>query len=356
MRIVFINTNKIWGGGEKWHWQMALNLSQNKEFNVSVIASENSSLHSKIKENSLPVTTIKIGNLSFLNPLKLLKLYRYFRNNKTNAVIFGLPKDLKLGGLAAKWAGVDKIIYARALAAPVKNTFLNKFLFLSVTTHVVCNSKETLNQFIKFNKNLVPKKKQHVIYYGLHDPYIKRLEKRENKKLVIGNAGRLTPQKAQYLFIPIAQELKKKGVDFEILIAGDGELAQEITDQIRQANLTSEIKLLGFVADVPRFMMQIDVFCLTSLWEGFGYVIAEAHLAEKPVVAFRVSSNPEVVEHEKDGFLVPAQNVYEMAEKISWLANNPKIAKEMGAKGRQKVLETFSVENEVKNWEELLLK
>jgi glycosyltransferase involved in cell wall biosynthesis len=356
MRVVFVNTNKIWGGGEKWHWQMALNLSKNQKFEVSLIALENSPLQSKSDECNLPVTTLKIGNLSFLNPIKLLRLYRHFKHSKTNAVVFGLPKDLKAGGLAAKWAGVNKIIYARALAAPVKNSLFNRFLFRFVVTHVVCNSKETLNQFLKFNKNIIPLKKQHIIYYGLHDPYSKPRETVENNKLIIGNAGRLTAQKAQHLFIPIAVELKKRGINFEILIAGDGELLEEMAAKINEANLTNEIKLLGFVADIPAFMRQLDVFCLTSLWEGFGYVIAEAHLAEKPVVAFDISSNPEVVEHEKDGFLVPAQNVHEMAEKISWLANNPKIAKEMGAKGRQKVLEVFSTENELKSWEQLLLK
>jgi glycosyltransferase involved in cell wall biosynthesis len=356
MRVVFVNTNKIWGGGEKWHWQMALNLSKNEAFNVFLIAGENTPLQSKANEDDLPVDTIKIGNLSFLNPLKLLKLYRYFKNNKTNAVVFGLPKDLKAGGIAAKWAGIDKIIYARALAAPVKNSVLNRYLFRRIVTHVVCNSKETLHQFLRFNKGLVPQHKQHVIYYGLHDPYLQHSETPKNTKLIIGNAGRLTAQKAQHLFIPIALELKKLQIDFEIQIAGDGELSEEMATQIKEANLTDEIKLLGFVGDMPRFMKQIDIFCLTSLWEGFGYVIAEAHLAEKPVVAFNISSNPEVVEHEKDGFLVPAKDVGEMAHKIAWLAKHPDKAQQMGISGRQKVIDLFSVENEVKKWKELLLK
>lgn len=355
MQVVFVNTNKIWGGGEKWHSLMAQRLRDYPQIETAIVAQKHTPLYDKMIPSGIPVYPFKTGNLSFLNPIKIYRLYQFFRRHQTDVVVFGLPKDLKCGGLSAKLAGVKKIIYARALAAPVKNSMMNRLLFRRVVTHVVCNSRETLKQMVLKNAELIPESKRHIIYYGLEDPYRGAVSQPANATFIIGNAGRLTAQKAQHLFVSIAQELKSKGLDFQIYIAGDGELKAALEHQVKEANLENQFCFLGFVADVPAFMSSIDVFCLTSLWEGFGYVIAEAHLAQKPVVAFDVSSNPEVVEHEKDGFLVSSEDTAAMAEKLFLLAQNAPLRKEMGISGRNKVLEKFSAEKELEEWGKLIL-
>ena len=95
--------------------------------------------------------------------------------------------------------------------------------------------------------------------------------------------------------IPVALELKKRGVPFQFLIGGKGSQETILKSLIDENDLTNVFHFLGFLDNPKDLLMSSDVFLLPSLWEGFGYVIVEASLCELPVIAFDVSSNGEVI-------------------------------------------------------------
>jgi glycosyltransferase involved in cell wall biosynthesis len=99
--------------------------------------------------------------------------------------------------------------------------------------------------------------------------------------------------------------LKEKTSNFKILIAGKGNLETELTNLVTKNNLEKRFRFVGFVDDMKGFMHSVDIFVLTSIWERFGYVLVEAMASYIPVVAFEISSNPEIEEHNKTGYLVP---------------------------------------------------
>ncbi len=137
--VCFFNTCKNWGGGEKWHFDISTRLSD-KGYDVIVVTNKRSELCSRIKKWSLRLYAIKISNLSFLNIFKVLKVYKILKNEKIKTIILNLPSDLKVAGVAAKLAGIEKIIYRRGSAIPIKDSFLNRFLFKHIITGVVANS------------------------------------------------------------------------------------------------------------------------------------------------------------------------------------------------------------------------
>ncbi|RYD77855.1 MAG: hypothetical protein EOP53_12285 [Sphingobacteriales bacterium] len=141
VNICLFNTMQSWGGGEKWHYETAI-LLKNNGFNVMLITSTGSELHKKL-QGIVTIQTIAAGNLSFLNPVKLLQVKKMLLAFKTDTVLMNLPSDLKLAGLAAKWAGIKNIIYRRGSALPVKNSVLNRYLFGKVITGVIANSIAT---------------------------------------------------------------------------------------------------------------------------------------------------------------------------------------------------------------------
>ena len=136
-KICFFNSNKEWGGGEKWHFEMACNLFLN-DFDILVVAQPKSVLLEKIKTKGINSKSVKLNNISFLNPIKIFQLVKLFRQNNINILILNLPSDLKAAGLAAKSAGVKKIIYRRGSAIAVKNTFINRFYYF------ISNSKSSV--------------------------------------------------------------------------------------------------------------------------------------------------------------------------------------------------------------------
>ena len=329
--ICFFNTTKFWGGGEKWHFEAAemMSKTQNKTF---FICDRESELSNRLAGINVTQFHITANNLSFLNAAKVNRLVQFLKNNKVDTVIFNSPKDLKLGGKAAQKAGVKNIVYRRGIAVGVKKKRMTANLFKNVVTHFIFNSNTTKKLLIKHYKQIVDAKKSAIIYNAIEFP--KEVEKlanlSPNSQIIIGNAGRLVTQKAQHYLIDIAKKLKNKNLDFKILVAGEGPLYGGLQEEIEKQNLNKHIELLGFVNDMNSFMEQIDIFVSTALWEGFGFVLAEAMVAKKPVLAFDLSSNPELVTDGENGFLIPPNNIDLFAEKLAELINDESLRNEMG--------------------------
>ena len=238
---------------------------------------------------------------------------------------------MKLGGKAAKKAGVDKIVYRRGIAVEVKYSRLNEHLFRDVVTHFIFNSEATKSLLIKNFNRLLEGKQSAVIYNPIEFSGIKDINP-DHQQITIGNAGRLVEQKGQNYLIEIAKELRKKEVNFQILIAGEGPLKNDLAEQIKASQLSEQVKLLGFVADMPSFMNQLDIFVSTSLWEGFGFVLAEAMAAKKPVLGFDLSSNPELIKDGENGFLIPPESIAVFVKQLMLLVNDKSLREDMGQK------------------------
>jgi len=343
MKICFFNSNKAWGGGEQWHSETAIFMaSQNVE--VVVVAAKNSKLATKISQTpNIKLFQHTISKLSFLNPIKINRLKNLFQKMQPDIVVLNLPADAKAAGMAAKLANIKHIVYRRGSAIAIKNSFINRFLFSKIITNILCNSYSTAQTILFNNKNLFPAEKIKVIYNGTN---ISSLNSQLNKSetFVIGNAGRLEKQKAQHYLIDLAVLLKEKNIDFKILIAGEGRLKEELQNYTQEKNVSKNIEFLGFVNNLSEFFQQINVFVLTSLWEGFGYVLAEAAANKIPSIAFNLSSNPELIEDNKTGFLIPPFQVAAMAEKITMLAKNKLLCKQLGENAFERASQLFNKE------------
>ncbi len=356
-KICLFNTCKIWGGGEKWHHDIALKFNT-KGYEVVVCTNVKSELCNRLKQTNIPVFEISIGNLSFLNPFKLYHIYHFFKSQQIDTVILGLPSDVKSGGIAAKLAGVKKIIYRRGTALPVKNSLLNKFIFKYVVNNVITNSIEIKKKFLEHNPNLVPNKNIHVIYNGI-DPGINGINMQpklngHHKQIILGNAGRLVEQKGQKYLIDLAAVLNKHNIDFKIKIAGKGQLKESLLAYARKLKVDDKVEFLDFVFDMNNFLKNIDIFLLPSLHEGSANIVLEAMYHAKPVIAFNLSSMPEIIEDGKTGYLIKFPDIEEFTEKVIYLTQNYAFRKEMGENAHLKVQHQFDFDKNILQLEELL--
>jgi glycosyltransferase involved in cell wall biosynthesis len=359
--VCFFNSVNFWGGGEKLHLEYALEFRK-KNYNVTVVTKNNSPLSEASKQNGLESLHISVGNLSFLNPLKIIKLIRFYKQQEIDTVIFSGSHDLKLGSIAAKLADVKRIVYLRGLAVPIKNDFVNYFIFKHILTHIVANSQETKKSILLNLSEYIDDEKVKTIYHGIK---IESLDSDDNRKndtiiskgrgVILGSAGRLTKQKGQHLLIEVAKNLKEKNIEFTLFIAGTGKLEAELKSLIKKYNLQQEVILLGFVKDMDAFMNSIDIFLLSSIWEGFGYVLVEAMIKSKPVIAFNVSSNPEIVTQNKTGFLINYPDTELFARKTQQLIQNEDIRKQLGENGKMTVRNRFNLSDRITEFEYYLL-
>jgi len=352
--ICFFNTTKAWGGGEKWHFDLSQYLSE-KNYDVIVVCQTDSELHKRLAKTKIKHLALNIHKLSYLNPLKIRGLVKIFKKEKIETIIMNLSSDLKLAAHAAKKAEVKRIIYRRGSAIPLKNSFYNRFIFKNWVDEILVNSKETKRTINKNKATLFPESKIKVIYNGINiDRFNDCLNKKNNEKIILGNIARLEKQKGHKLLIDIANILKEKKLNFELRIVGDGSLFGQLKQQIEKQNLTEYVKLLGYRSDIDNFLKNIDIFLLSSLWEGFGYVLTEAMACYTPVVAFNISSNPEIVEHNKTGYLIPPFELETFANAVFKLASDKNLRTEFGINARRRVENLFDQEKIFKEIEHYL--
>lgn len=349
--VCFFNTNKAWGGGEKWHFTMAKELER-RGYNVFLVTNTGSVLRTKGNAEKLQTYDFSINNLSFLNPIKILVIAAFLRSKKVDTIILNLPIDLKVAGVAAKIAGVKKIIYRRGMPHPIRNTFINRFLFTKVLTGVIANSKEVERSLIQGNEDWFPKEKVTVIYNGIDTSKpidrSKKFYQKQGEELVIGNAGRLTEQKGQKYLISLGSLLKSKGINFKILIAGEGELKDSLLSEIRVADLEDRVKLVGHVDDMLSFYNSLDMFVYTSLWEGLANTLLEVIWNQIPTIAWDVSSNAEIIESGINGWLIKVGDINDLFRKIDYFLNKSEELKTVESNLQKSFPEKFENNKNVK--------
>lgn len=358
VKICFFNSTHMWGGGEKWHYDISFRVSKNG-YNTMVFTNKNSELYYRIRRTGLRVFCIRVSNLSFLNVFKVFRLAKIFKLENVKTVIINLSSDLKLAGIAAKIAGVENIIYRRGSAVPIRNTFLNRYLFGKVITQVIANSEETKRTILANNDRLIDRSKIHVIYNGIdlaeHRKQRSRiLYKRENGEVLLGNAGRLSEEKGHIYLIELAKILKEKNFNFKVLIAGKGKMEPKLRKHAKALNVEDKVVFMGFVDNIKSFNRTIDVFILTSLYEGFGYVMVEAMAEGKPVVAFDIKSSAEIVKDQETGYLVKKEDVDQLSKAVEKLLVDREKRITMGNEGRKRVEEVFNIQTTLEQVEEII--
>ena len=327
-------------------------------YNTILVTNLHSQLRKKAVNDKLNVYSFQIGNLSFLNPLKILVLWLFLKSKKVDTIILNLPSDLKSAGIAAKLAGVKNIIYRRGMPHPLRNTWLNRFLFQKILTKIIVNSEEIGRSLGLGNEEWFPKEKMVLIYNGLdinaHFDQYKILYKKKNDEFVIGNAGRLTAQKGQKYLIEMAQILKEKNINFHLLIAGEGELKASLLELIKNKNLQDHVTLLGHVTDMSAFMNSLDLFVFPSLFEGSANTLIETLFYKKPVIAFDVSSNPEIIQHGINGLLAKPFDSEDLTLKVIELMNSSQLREEFIKNGERIVKEKFDNQKIMQGIESIL--
>jgi glycosyltransferase involved in cell wall biosynthesis len=165
--------------------------------------------------------------------------------------------------------------------------------------------------------------------------------------------GRFTPQKNPLDFVRVAARVREQVPGAQFLFIGDGALRQETENLRAELHLTRDMFFPGMRPDVPQMLRCMDVFMLTSLWEGLPRVIPQAMAAGLPVVANGVDGVCEVIDEGKNGFIIPPHNVELMADKIVLLLSDRALCKQLGAAGKKTAQQEFSVVEMVKKIEAL---
>jgi glycosyltransferase involved in cell wall biosynthesis len=137
-----------------------------------------------------------------------------------------------------------------------------------------------------------------------------------SKRLVC--VGRICEQKGQLLLLEAVKILVVKGVDFELVLAGDGEMRTDAEQFIALHHLTSKVRITGWITNsqVRNELLAARALVLPSFAEGLPVVIIEAMALQRPVISTFVAGIPELVKPGQHGWLVPAGDAEATADAI----------------------------------------
>lgn len=168
-------------------------------------------------------------------------------------------------------------------------------------------------------------------------------------KFVFIAVGRLAEQKDYPNLLNAAALLKETNADFVILIVGEGGLKSELQRLVIELKLSKQVYFLGIREDIPELMNAADTFLLSSAWEGFGLVVAEAMACEKSVIATDCGGVAEVIGN--CGTLVPPQNSQALAQAMKAMMNmTVEQRATIGKNARRRVVEHFSIDTITQRW------
>jgi glycosyltransferase involved in cell wall biosynthesis len=171
--------------------------------------------------------------------------------------------------------------------------------------------------------------------------------------LQCGFIGRVTQIKRPDRFLDVASEVKRRGINLNFFIAGDGELLDYCRERISKENLP--VKLLGWQGNIEKVLASSDIVLLTSDSEGTPLSLIQAGMAGLPTVSTNVGSISEVVIDGVTGLLT-SFDVIEIANALEKLTSNRKLRQQFGMAARDFTLANFGVERLVLDHEKLYKK
>lgn len=323
------------------------------------------------KINSLK-SDVKVKNMNFPEgkaPFRPVSLSKYFKQEKPHIVhTHGWGGGMYDGIIAAKLAKIPVVInghhgrrnYSKFQVLMQK--YLTKFCDISLS---VSNSLK--NKVVDETK--IPKDDIKVIRNGVDTSlftgeYDTTGLKKEIKdhygfsinsdSFVVGMIASLRPAKNQILLLKAVKILtgNNHNIDLKVLLVGDGPNRELIEKYIEENQLTN-ICILGKRKDVPQLLSLFNLFILTSVTnvEGLSNVILEAMSSGIPVISTKSIGVEELIQNNKNGFIVNEKNIEGFSKKIEFLANNRNKLVEMSENARKYIKNNFSIEKMISQYE-----
>ena len=287
--------------------------------------------------------------------LKMVRaLHRYLRERSPSVLHTHNPGPHQYGALARLHTGVPVMVHTkhgRNHELGRKGRMLERVAG-RLTDMVVPVSRDAAE--VARHVDRVPPRRIRVIHNGI-DLAATPFAPRTTRGWRAVHVARLNVVKDQTTLLHAARRVLDREPCFELDIVGEGELRPELEQLARELRLGPAVRFHGYRDDVRPFLAAADVFTLSSVSEGIAISLLEAMAAGLPVVATAVGGTPEVVIEGETGYLVPARDPGALAEALIAVLSRPAHAVALGAAGRTRVEQSFSLETTVRAYESLYL-
>lgn len=330
---------------------------------------EGSSFVDQLQERGFHVVNVPMSRR--IDPVgDVIAIYRFYRHFKTAAVDVLHTQTAKagmIGRIAARLAGVPVVVYtAHAFAFHDYLPWWRKQLYATLERFgsrlcdvIVVDSDEVKRRGLQFR--VAPAEKIRVIPMGVDTERFspeRRSQLRDEARSalnipadapVIGVVARFVQDKGLDTFVEAAVRILDRHPAAIFLMVGDGPLRSHIQEWLAKRGLTGSFRFSGMQSVVEPYYAAMDVFMLPTLREGFGVAFCEALSMEIPVVATRIAPVTDVAIEGVTGLLAEPHDFVGFAASAERLIESPALRAQMGAAGRRRVSEHFSLNRMVRD-------
>lgn len=361
VKIIYLVTKDDVGGAQKYVQDLAENLDKN-EFDVKILTGG--------KKGVRFLSNAFRPYLLFVNDwLALAELFFEFKREKPDVVHLNSSKAGVIGAMAAKLAGVKKVVFtAHGWVFNPDNelSFLRKKMYILLHKIAALFQDEIIN-VSEYDRQLATKhkiagtEKLITIRNGLDCQRINFLDKTTARKALlkianlsaahagnpiwIGSVGRLVVEKSYTDLVEAARLIQNQNVKFFVI--GSGPEKQKLQLLITEYQLQDKFFIIENLAPAASYLKAFDIFVLPSIKEGLPYTILEAMAAGLPIIATRVGGISEIVDPldgNRRGLVMPPREPEELARAINYLLKNPNEANELASNGKKFLKEQLTLD------------
>lgn len=348
LRVLYVNHSLATGGIETMIRDFALRLKHAHWEPEVAVFQAGGSLENDLRANGVPV--VDLSKREGLDPGLVRRMRRLLRDHAIDVVhsnnysawlysvlaSIGLPRTRvvhtehsSIRGWRRRWLerqlarGTDAIV---AVSRDVERGMVDDIGVARTAVRMIVNGVDTA-RFRRDDRLRQSARSE----YGL---------RREH--LAFGVVARLAPVKALEVLLDAFAMVWRRHPEARLLIAGDGPCRDALRAQGAALALSDAVRFLGEVQDPQRVMNSLDVYVLSSDSEGMNLTLLEAMASSLPVVATAVGGNPEVVDGNVTGLLVPRRSPEQLAQAMARMIEEPGMRARMGECGADRVRRTFS--------------
>lgn len=289
------------------------------------------------------------------NALSLARLRRHLRKLEPD-IVHG---HSSIGGLLARIAAIGlkrpRVYTAHGITHVRAGRVVERSL-RRVTERFVAVSPSEGDLAVELG--WIPRDRLAVIPNGIDLEPVERIDLRARLDVpddapLVGMVGRLVPQKAPLDFVAACAVVAKAVPRARFVLIGGGTLEAKVLAAVEDAGLRDRLTCIGSLPGAAGAMGSLDVFVLSSLFEGGPYTALEAMLAGAAVVLTDVVGNRDTIEHGVSGLLAPPGDPAALAAAIVELLRDPKRRARIGEAGRARVRDLYDVRKMASRYAEL---
>ncbi|MEG9326631.1 glycosyltransferase [Salinimicrobium catena] len=312
---------------------------------------------SRIKEEGGKVTCLEAkDNIQLI--LQYKKVINYCRENGIDLIHCHLPWAGFVGRFVHKKTGIPVLYTEHNMQERyhIATKTINKFTFNSQNLAIGVSDDVTNS----IRKKIHPRIPVETVLNGVNTTSFVRKGNSEIRKefsipedaIVIGNIAVFRFQKRLVEWLQVFEEIQKRNPKVYGIIVGAGPLEDEIKNELKRLKLEKKVFLPGLQTEVRPYFEAMDIFMMSSQFEGLPIALLEAMSMECAVVATDAGGIKEVIRNEKDGLTCPVENWQNLADRCELLINDQHQLERYKSAARKRVVESFSLKKMVQELEE----